>query len=128
ECGVSRIAIAKCLETEPDQTLRFRLQTRVEGGLDDEAVAAGEVRAQARELRARERNELVRDRWRRCRKDVDALSGGRARLRPGDPAVFDHSREHVRLPRACGGVDQRVVLGGTLRKSREICRVREIEV
>jgi len=37
---------------------------------------AARVRAQTRELRARERNELVGDRWKRCRKDVDPLGCG----------------------------------------------------
>ena len=128
ERRVGSVAIAERCEPEPHEALRLGLQTRVERGLDHETVAAGEVRTQLSELGTGERDELVRDRRERRWKDVDALGRRRVRLRTGDPAVVDHAPEHVRLARVCRGVDHRVVVGGTLRKAREICRVSEIEI
>jgi len=50
ERGVGRVAIAQRLETQAHQSLGFRLQARVERGLDDEAALGREVGTQAREL------------------------------------------------------------------------------
>ena len=128
ERRIGRVAIAERRKAQTHEALRLGLQTRVKRGLDHKAVAAGEVRTQPRELGAGERDELVRDRRERRRKNVDSLDRRRVRLRSGDPAVVDHAPEHVRLARVRRGVDDRVVFGGTLRKPREIGRVSEIEI
>src|SRR5256885_969210 len=41
---VGRFAIVQCLEPQPHQALRFRLQTCVERRFDDQTIAPGEIR------------------------------------------------------------------------------------
>ena len=129
ERRVGDVAPAELVEPDADEALGLVLQPGVERGLDDEAIASGEIRPHARELREREADELVRDRRQPCGKEIDRLRQGGVRLESRDPAVLGHPPEHVGLPRARGdGVLRRVVVRRPLRQAREIRRVREVEV
>src|SRR5207247_4049699 len=61
ERRVGDVAPAELVEPNADEALGLVLQPGVERGLDDEAIARGEIRPPARELREREAGGLARD-------------------------------------------------------------------
>ena len=80
ERGVGDVPTLEFVEPDADEALGLVLQPGVERGLDDEAVVAGQIGPDASELGEGQADELMRDRRRDRREDVDRCGGRGVRV------------------------------------------------